>query len=172
MPKETVVVSSWMRVSMRFFRITDAVNVWRVAGGRKSLAVSHLFLTVRSCEARSDGQCSPRLSAHPRGMAGPHLGPCWSRLAYSRLPPGRGRFHRGISPPFFHVISEAHLRSIAHHSIILGLRINGPGFFRLVLLPRHLLDISSPFDLARGLIRWSSSSVFVLHGGKLVVAAF
>ena len=75
-------------------------------------------------------------------------------------------------PPFLHLIPEALLRSIAHLSIILDPQTNDLGFFRLVLLPRHLLDISSPFDLAWGLIRRSPSPIFVLHGGKVVVATF
>ena len=70
------------------------------------------------------------------------------------------------------MILEAHLRLITHHSIILGSRINDLGFFCLLLLPQHLLDISSPFDLAWVLIRWSLFSVIILHCGKVVVVAF
>ena len=47
-------------------------------------------------------------------------------------------------------------------------------FLPLLLMPweADLLGISSPFDLAQGLIRQSPSSIFVLQGGKVVVAAF
>lgn len=36
----------------------------------------------------------------------------------------------------------------------------------------RLLGISSSFDLARGLIRWSLSSIIILHGVKVVTVAF
>ena len=75
---------------------------------------------VRSVGPNPTVRDSPTFSMHLDGTAGPHLGPRWPYLAYHPLPHGRERFHLGISLPFLHVGSKAHLRVLVYCPIIPG----------------------------------------------------
>lgn len=98
----------------------------------------------------------------PSNHAGSHLAACVPP-AFQLTPVAwqdPTRVYDGLAWPmiYCHVADEIPLR------IFLSLL--------LMLWEVNLLSISSSFDLARGLIRRSPSSVFALHGGKVVVVAF